>query len=239
MFNKSRFELKVGLFVIIGVILFIFVIFSVGDIKFDKNGYGFYISYSYVDGIGMGSPVQYAGVSIGYVKDVIIYYNQDEKKNMVKTHVWINDGATKIEKSSVPVINVLGLLGEKYIEILPNGVEAMGYVQENEVIRGKDPIIMSEVSESLSQLADSASIIVKNIEAGKGTVGKLFSDDGLYDNLVSVSGSASNILEKIDKGEGTLGKLITKDTVYDNLEEFTTDIKDNPWKLVNKPKTKR
>ena len=239
MFDTTKFELKVGLFVIIGVIIFLILIFSIGDIKLDKNGYQFFISFSFVDGISKGSPVQYAGVSIGHVKDVLIYYNEEEKKNMVKTVVWINDGSDRIEKDSMPVINVLGLLGEKYIEILPNGGNDSGFVKANDVIRGKDPIIMSEVTESLSQLAASANSIAKKIEEGKGTIGKLFSDEALYDNLTGATSSANNILKKIENGEGSLGKFIGKDTVYNNVEEFTTDIKDNPWKLLNKPKSKK
>ncbi|MDD4202524.1 MAG: MlaD family protein [Candidatus Omnitrophica bacterium] len=236
MFDKSRFELKVGLFVIIGVVIFLIIIFSIGDIKLNKNGYEFYIKFSFVDGIGKGSPVQYAGVSIGHVKDVIIYYDEEEKKNMVKTLVWINDGNDRVEKDALPVINVLGLLGEKYIEILPDGGTENGFVKANDVIRGKDPIIMSEVTESLSQLAASANAIAKNIEEGKGTIGKLFSDESLYDNLTGATSSANNIFKKIEIGEGSLGKFINQDTVYNNVEEFTTDIKDNPWKLLNKPK---
>jgi hypothetical protein len=44
------------------------------------------------------------------------------------------------------------------------------------------------------------------------------------------------IVEKIKSGEGTIGRFLTDESIYDNLEAFTEDVKNNPWKLMNKPK---
>ena len=235
MFDRNVFELKVGLFVIIGLIIFLIVLFSIGDININQNGYSFNIIFSFVDGVSGGSPVQYAGVAIGYVKGVDVYFDKEMNRNMAKLNLWINNEHTKIEKDSRIIINTLGLLGEKYIEIFP-GTPSSGYIKKDDNIRGSDPILMCDVTEKFNSLADTASTLMDDVKSGKGTVGQLFVNDSLYKNIDSLTYSAGNVFSKMDKGQGTLGQFLTNPSIYDNLEEFTADIKSNPWKLMNKPK---
>ncbi len=42
--------------------------------------------------------------------------------------------------------------------------------------------------------------------------------------------------DKMKKGEGTIGRLLNDDSIYNNLEAFTADIREHPWKLLNKPR---
>lgn len=54
--------------------------------------------------------------------------------------------------------------------------------------------------------------------AGKGTIGKLLTDDSLF---LETSGSMSNlnqILSKINRGDGSVGKLVNKDEFYQNAK---------------------
>jgi len=58
----------------------------------------------------------------------------------------------------------------------------------------------------------------------------------VFEKLGNLTDSVSIIVTRLKNGEGTVGKLLTDDSIYKNLEAFTEDIKNNPWKLLNKPR---
>ncbi len=62
------------------------------------------------------------------------------------------------------------------------------------------------------------------------------STENMTMDLKKILDSLSVITDRIKNGEGTIGKFLTDEGVYDNIEAFTEDIKQNPWKLMNKPK---
>jgi phospholipid/cholesterol/gamma-HCH transport system substrate-binding protein len=58
----------------------------------------------------------------------------------------------------------------------------------------------------------------------------------VFEKLGNLTDSVDVIVTRLKNGEGTIGKLLTDEAVYKNLEAFTEDIKNNPWKLLNKPR---
>jgi phospholipid/cholesterol/gamma-HCH transport system substrate-binding protein len=68
------------------------------------------------------------------------------------------------------------------------------------------------VTEDAHTVLTNANQVVTDAREGKGTVGKLITDDTLY---VAAAGSMTNlhsILLKINQGQGTVGQLINDDT---------------------------
>jgi phospholipid/cholesterol/gamma-HCH transport system substrate-binding protein len=60
-------------------------------------------------------------------------------------------------------------------------------------------------------------------------------------NRQAVAATLSNVAAvtaKINTSEGTVGKFLTDPAFYNNLEEFSADVKANPWKLFYRPKGK-
>lgn len=182
MSEGKNFELKVGIFVAIGVVLFFIVVFSIGDISLVKKGYRLRTSFSFIDGVAQSAPVRYAGVDIGYVERIGIYFDENEKKSKVMVTIYVNNPERKIEKDAVCTINTLGLLGEKYIEIYP-GTTAAGCTEENGILKAEDPVMMRNVTDAFNKLAQSAGDIMNNIKEGKGTVGKLLTSDEIYNDM--------------------------------------------------------
>ena len=199
--DSKTFELKVGVFILIGVAILFIIVFSIGDINLSKTGYKVNVLFNFANGIGSSAPVRLAGVGIGQVQSIRIIHDPKDNKTKAELTAWINDG-TKIEGDAVVTINTLGLLGEKYLEILP-GTAGYPVVKPNGTLIGKDPVPMEKITE----------------------------------NLAALSESVKTIVDKIKNGEGTVGKLLTDDAIYNNLEAFTADIKKNPWKLLNRPRS--
>lgn len=193
------FELKVGIFIMIGIAILFIIVFSIGDINLVKRGYHIKIDFNFVDGIGGSAPVRLAGVGVGQIDGLKIYYNAKESKMKAQLNAWIKEGV-KVDEEAVATINTLGFMGEKYLEISPG--TSCRFLKEGDMLVGKDPASVNKIFEKLGSLTDSVNIIVTRLK----------------------------------NGEGTVGKLLTDDSVYKNLEAFTEDIKNNPWKLLNKPR---
>ncbi|MEE8360213.1 MAG: MlaD family protein [Candidatus Omnitrophota bacterium] len=201
--QEKNFELKVGLFVFIGIIMLFVIVFSIGKIYIFQPGYKIRVLFNFAGGLGEAAPVRLAGVAAGEVDRIKIFYDDDMMRTRVEVTAWIKKNVS-IEKDAVVRVNTLGMLGEKYMEIIPGTREA-GFIEENGILIGEDPIMMDELAEDLKDLADSAEVI----------------------------------MSRLDRGEGTIGKFLTEDAIYNNLEEFTYDIKRNPWKLFRKTAEKK
>ena len=180
--NSTRtFELKVGIFMLIGIAILFIIVFSIGDINLSKTGYKIKVIFNFASGIGPTAPVRLAGVGVGQVQGIHIIYDEKEKRAKAELTAWINDDA-KIGEDAEVTINTLGLLGEKYLEIFP-GTMGKPILKNNDTIIGKDPVSMEKVTENLASLSDSIKVIVERLKNGEGTVGKLLTEDKIYDDL--------------------------------------------------------
>lgn len=180
--NSTRtFELKVGIFMLIGVAILFIIVFSIGDINLSKTGYKIKVLFNFASGIGPTAPVRLAGVGVGQVQGIHIIYDEKEKRTKAELTAWISDNA-KIEEDAEVTINTLGLLGEKYLEIFP-GTMGKPILKNNDTIIGKDPVSMEKVTENLASLSDSIKVIVERLKNGEGTVGKLLTEDKIYNDL--------------------------------------------------------
>jgi phospholipid/cholesterol/gamma-HCH transport system substrate-binding protein len=179
--DSKTFELKVGVFILVGVAILFIIVFSIGDINLSKTGYRINVLFNFASGIGPSAPVRLAGVGIGQVQGIHVIHDPKDNKTKAELTAWINDNI-KIEEDAVVTINTLGLLGEKYLEILP-GTPGAAAVKPNGTLIGKDPVPMEKITENLATLSESVKTIVDKIKCGEGTIGKLLTDDAIYDNL--------------------------------------------------------
>ncbi|MBD3425734.1 MAG: MCE family protein [Candidatus Omnitrophica bacterium] len=221
MFRDEKLEMKVGLFIGIGLFVMFFIVFSISDFYVFEKGYNFNVIFDYVNGITSNAPVRLAGVHVGDVEDISIYYDDEAQKTRVKLNVWVK-GQVRVERDAVARINTLGLLGEQYLELTPGKMNR--FLEEGDTLTGKNPVNVGVQMERVSGL-------VKDISEGRGTLGKLLTEDTIYNDLEGVFG-------RLNRGEGTIGKLLVEEDVYDNIKDFTKDIKAHPWKLLHRPRSR-
>jgi len=210
MLDKSKFELRVGVFVFFALLAFIYIVFSIGDFYVFEPGYRVDFVFNYGDGIEVSSPVRYAGVEVGRVENIDIIYDTTAKKNKIRLIAWIEKSAG-IEKDSEAYINTLGLLGEKYLEVLP-GNKGSGMLQDQDVLVGRDSIPVEKIKQEGYDIAMEAKKTFKTV---------------------------NEVMTKLNEGEGTMGKLLAEDKIHQDLEALVEDLKNNPWKLLHKPKKSR
>ena len=180
---ESRiFELKVGIFITVGMLIFFIIVFSIGDVNLIRKGYHLEIVFNFANGVTASAPVRLAGVNIGQIEKVELFYDGGEERTKVRVTARISDADIKIERDAKAVINTLGLLGEKYMEIFP-GTKRDDLLNDGDIIIGHDPISTSELTERAESLTESADIIITNLREGKGTLGKLLVEESVYNNI--------------------------------------------------------
>ncbi len=260
--KESSLELKVGAFVAVALICLIGFVFSVSDFSFFEKRDEYSVIFSYANGLKKGAPVRLAGVDAGNVKDLTVFYDSTELRTKVKVGLLVIRGF-EIPSDSRVLINQLGLLGEKYVEILPGTTNDRLPVAAS--LNGSDPVAMESIMEMVGSISGQLEVTIANVNQkiltdantkalseslqnlaaitsavknGEGSMGKLLTDQSLYQNLALTLENIAVLTSTMKEGEGTIGKFLTDARVYKNLEELSADLKLNPWKLFYRPKSK-
>jgi len=180
-FGKTKLEMKVGVFVFIGLVILMTFILSIGGVKTWTSGYKVNFIFNFVNGVKRGAPVRFAGVDVGQVQAIKFYYDDKEVKTKVRLTCWVNKRAS-IPLDSTIWVNTLGLLGEKYVDIIP-GQDYNNVMAAGQDLAGEDPLPMNEIMKDAKNIADNINIGVEKILHKEGTVGKLLYDDKIYNEL--------------------------------------------------------
>jgi len=65
--------------------------------------------------------------------------------------------------------------------------------------------------------------VVADLNAGKGTAGKLLKNDDLANRLDALTGKLAATVDRINSGQGTLGQLMVNPQLYDSLNSMTRE----------------
>jgi phospholipid/cholesterol/gamma-HCH transport system substrate-binding protein len=224
--------LKLGIFVVAGLLLFIFGIFLIGK---RKNPFAdtFVVEalFDNAGGLRKGAPVRVTGIEKGVVDQLVI---PSEPGGKVRVIMKLDgDTQTLISRESIAHVRSQGFLGEKFVEIEIRDLSPDSSSQTSipdQTSAGKDRIVIQGVEEEdLDKLVTKANQtldslhgaigeyreIATKINSGEGAVGQLLNDKELYRNVrssVESIQSSSKRLEEIAnhvrRGKGTLGDLV-------------------------------
>ena len=122
-------EVKVGAFALGGAIALAGIITFMGAFSFGKKGYELRIDYPQVSGLMPGHVVRYAGVQVGTVKKLNV------SPDKVEVIAEIDDNI-KIPQGSVFTIAADGIMGEKYVHIVPPHKPGQGFISEGSRLKG-------------------------------------------------------------------------------------------------------
>ncbi len=153
MAKKRSTEVKVGITVVLAVVVFIALLFSVGDLDCFRGGYTLTVIFDSAAGLVPDAKVLYAGVRAGNVESVEWYRPENTDELKVKIVIWLEDQVV-VREDSVVAIRIKGLMAEKYVDISPGSPDSPA-VQPGRVIYGQTTVGMEELFES------AGSIVVK------------------------------------------------------------------------------
>jgi phospholipid/cholesterol/gamma-HCH transport system substrate-binding protein len=233
-------QLRVGIFVLVAIAVLIFLILNAsGDINpFSRK---LHLKARFVDANGLreGSEVRLAGVRVGKVERIILLEpSQVPNAPRVEAQMTIDssiDGRPaneRIRSDSTAQQGSPSLLGnEMLINITPG--TAMGQpVQDWAVLPSSSSNTVNDFATSgtdlaqrLSKLSDELSGMVQSIKKGEGTVGRLFSDEALYNNLNATVTETEDLMRQIRSGQGSAGRFVNDPALYNNANEIVIQLK--------------
>ena len=239
--QRLSLEMKVGAFIVTAVALLIFLLFAIGDLStYFQPGYSLRVVFDSANGIGRGSPVQYAGVEVGKVADVRIVYPSGASTPHVELSARL-PRRVQVRADDEAAISTFGLLGEKYLEIRPGpGVRA--FLAPGAVLVGKPTVSTERIVERSNEVLSE---LKRTLEGLNGLVGdpeaRVYLKEAVQEahdatRNWKLLGQRLNIaMSNVEAGQGSLGKLLFDDELYQRLLMFVEDLQRHPWKLLVRP----
>jgi phospholipid/cholesterol/gamma-HCH transport system substrate-binding protein len=212
-------ELKIGIVAVIAIVLAIMIIVAVGgQAGFFWQQYDLKTTFPDVQGLKPGAVVRVAGVEVGKVEDIKFVGSEVEVVLKVK-----QEHQSHITSESRASIGSLSLLGEPVIDVSPSSQGAP--LRNGDSIQSVRPRgQLSDVAESATQSLGQINALLKDIRAGKGTMGKLFTDEQLYKEINEFVTTAESITTVLSRGQGTLGMLLRDPAAYRSLNASLADL---------------
>jgi len=238
-------QLRVGLFVLAGLLILGFLILnSSGNFNPFERRLHLKARFESGDGLHPSAEVQLAGVTIGKVDEVrFLSPGEDPNANVeaifsvVRTLNGnpINDLIRTDSTAQLISNSVLG--NDKIINITP-GTPNGSSVQENHILESSAAVGINQLTatgndllKQINKLAIPANEILTKANQGQGTLGRVLNDESLYKNLDSTVVEAKetmtrlqDTLDKVNKGQGSAGKLLNDPALYDNLNKTVASL---------------
>ncbi|GAB6182767.1 outer membrane lipid asymmetry maintenance protein MlaD [Thermodesulfovibrio hydrogeniphilus] len=140
--KRENLEIAVGIFVLIGIFALGYLSFKLGKIEMFSSGhYIVYAEFDKIGGIKKGSVVEIAGVPVGSVDRITL---NDKYHAVVEMKI---RATIKLPDDSIASVRTKGLIGEKYIQIIPGGSEQ--YIAQGGKIRETESTV--DIEEVLSK----------------------------------------------------------------------------------------
>jgi phospholipid/cholesterol/gamma-HCH transport system substrate-binding protein len=242
--KESGANWKLGMFVLLSLVLFVFAIYFVGK---QKNLFGstFHLKSQFktVSGLKVGNNIRFSGINVGTVDEIEIITDSSVMVSLVLK----NEVQQFIKTNATASIGSDGLMGDKVLTISP-GVGSKGTVKNNDMIASVATIEMTDVMNSVKASVDNASIITAQLAEfsykmnnGNGTLTKLITDQEFSNsikntlaNLQTSSNEFAKFTIKMNDGKGALSKMMTDenfgntlDSTMSNLQSGTKSLSEN------------
>ena len=206
-------KIKIGIFVSIAIIILVIFIIKIGNVSlmFTKNGYNLFSYFNSIAGLEKNASVRLAGVKIGRVKGIRLKGGKAEVLMLI-------DSRIKIPRDSIACVSSLGLMGEKYIEIIP-GKEKEN-VKPDGIIRGIQPPSIDQIGSMFVTIGEELKSISQQLQniIGRGNTAERISN--IIENLEETSRQLSRI-----EMQGTFNAFNqTLDNLNKNMEKVSNDL---------------
>ncbi len=241
-------NLRLGIFVITGTILFVVAVYLIGQRQemFTKT---FRVSayFQNVSGLQKGNNVRYAGIDIGTVHDIEMVND-----STIRVSMNIIEKITEhVKKNAIATIGSDGLVGNMIVNIVP-GEGSAPRVDDGDTIDSYSKIGADDILSTLSVTNENAAILTADLlkitnamVEGKGTLGMLVNDTLMAKNLQqtvinlkTASYNANNAIKELNtvvssfSNENSVFGALVNDAengekikgIISNLEESTVEM---------------
>ncbi len=216
--HTEKFKVRLGLFIIGGVALFVLAIFIIGK---QQNLFNpvFKLSATFrnVSGLQVGNNVRFTGINVGTVDNIKIINDSTVLVDML-----IKKDVQQFIKTDCEVaIGSEGLIGDRLLTI-SYGSPDSPIAEDGQKLISKEPVETDAIIASLQTTSTSVEVVAQqlaeimiNINSGKGTLGRLIQDSTIAENINQTIGNFKKSSEGLDK---TID--LTQENVYAFMESL-------------------
>ncbi|MCK5844870.1 MAG: MCE family protein, partial [Victivallales bacterium] len=190
--------------------------------NFLQKKYPVQFVFEEIGGLREGDHVFLRGTQVGVVKSTHLENNHVIVRSDLEVPVEFREGY-KVE------VVAACMLGGKALKIYEGPLQATS-VPPSVVIRGEIPI---DILEELGVAVVGLRKMSEEMEAGKGTLGKLLQDSTAYDEMIATMGNLNKISQQLVDGKGTLGRLLSDDQIIQDLSASVENLKTVSTRLVS------
>ncbi len=250
--KRLEVEVKVGLFVSLGLVLIMLSILILGSTENLMTSQNHYKSrFQNVEGLIQGSKVVLSGIQVGTIEKME-YQGQSydgQPGSVLVAFSVAKEYSQWIKQGTIAEIQTQGMLGDKYIFLVPGSPDQPTLPNLAEIPGKQSKDISQFVSKgdqlmiSLNSIATNLDDLLKNFQSGNrsemffqgmaSTARNLsLASDKINHQLAGIhlettQKSLNRILEKIDNGTGTVGQLINDPGLYDDVKAFMGEANQN------------
>jgi phospholipid/cholesterol/gamma-HCH transport system substrate-binding protein len=221
-------QLKVGIMAMIALAILavlLFLMTGANNPFSDK-----FILYAFFpDSVAMtdGAAVRLNGILVGKVSRIELTGDANNKRAVRMTMEIEEHFKGNIPKDSEVGYDAENVLGTKYLNIERG--QSREHVQTGAEIKSKDEMDVMAMLQSASPLLESMQLILKRVdtlvaqlEAGKGSIGRLLYDDEMYRKVDAILADFQKVTHALANGQGTLGALLYDPSLYNEVRGTVT-----------------
>lgn len=231
-------EAKAGIMITAVVVLLVALTLRTGNFNFSNKGYHVKIYFKNVDGIDKNAPVMLNGYEVGMVKDISI--QEAPEGALMEVLVWLKEEA-KLRSGTRAYVKNLGFMGEKYVS-LTSGDQAGEFLVADAKITGDESadfdVLLRDGQQIAKNIKEVAANINERLKRNQEAIDRIIGNfDTTMGNVASIT---DNFDERLQLNEDNIDGFLTNiNSSSVNLDQFTYDLKLNPWKLLYRTKEKR
>jgi phospholipid/cholesterol/gamma-HCH transport system substrate-binding protein len=230
-------ELRVGVFVLIGMLVLAVTLLYVTGSGILAAKYRLVTYLPEVEGLKVGAPVRLDGVEIGNVDLIRMNPKPADRSQNIELTLRIDKKyQNEVRTDSSASLITEGLLGNRYVSIKRGFVGEV--LQANATLKGVEEQAIKNIVErgadlvqNLNALSQQAREIVDAVQKGRGTLGRLLTDEQPFNRFNDSLGRMQKLVIATEAGENTIGKLLQSDELYrkvnttaGRLETITADV---------------
>ncbi|HEX2967564.1 MAG TPA: MlaD family protein [Bacteroidales bacterium] len=226
--SHNRNSVVVGLFITIGIAIFVAAVVLIGDMNRSLHKRIRIVSYFQdVSGLQRGNFIWLNGVRIGTVKSVRL------ESDKVAVLMDIDAGVTSnIYKDSKVKLGTDGLIGNRIL-LISGGSPGSGNINPGDSLSAEEALSMDDLmgtlqssNSNLLEITENLKILSGKLTGGEGNISMLLNDNSIYSNmdqavnsLRNASATADRLLKSIAgyterlNRKGTLAFELASDTV--------------------------
>jgi phospholipid/cholesterol/gamma-HCH transport system substrate-binding protein len=227
--TSNKRAIIVGIFIFLGIAIFIITILTLGSQhKTFEKSITVKAVFGDVNGLQKGNNVWFSGVKIGTIKKITLFGNSKVEVDMnIEEH-----SQQFVRKDAKAKISTDGLIGNKIVVIYGGSLQSpeveTGDVLGIEKLLSTDEMMntLAKNNENVLEITNGFKVISKRLVDGKGSIGKLMTDETLVNNLdaatVTLKTAASNLNMLSSNVASYTSKLSSKGTLANDLVTDTT-----------------